>query len=76
MTNTEELKRLDRIIELLEIMTNDESKAIKNELKQLHDWKTTSEAVVKSKSTIVEMLRWFGPWLVAIVYVLFEHKIG
>ncbi len=71
----EVLERLDRIIELLEIMTNDESKSIKEELKKLHDWQTMSQAIEGSKSKVLQLFSWFGPWIIAIAYVLFEHKM-
>lgn len=70
----EVITRLDRVIELLETMSGDEAKAIKGELKELHDWRLTCTAKKNSNNRMIDMVRFFGPWLFALLFVLFEHK--
>lgn len=71
---TEVVERLDRIIDLIEIMSSDESKSIKKELKDLHDWRITMTAEKSTKTNMMQLVRWVGPWIVALAFVLFEHK--
>ena len=70
------IHRLDRLIELIENMTTTESQSIKKELKELNEWRIETNAKNKTKNGLLEMIRWFGPWGLAFLYVLFNHKLG
>lgn len=71
----EVLKRLDCIIELLEKMTDNETKAIKKELAELHDWKVSFQSIKNSKSDFLQLLWRFGPWLFALGAIIIEFKV-
>lgn len=74
MNNTEVVERLDRIIELLDNMHNNELKSVKEEIAALHDWRIKSNAEKSTRSHALQLIRWTGPWLIAFAFVLFEHK--
>lgn len=74
MKETEVITRLDRIIELLQNMHNDEIKLLRHEMKELHDWKVTSMSVATTKSNFLQLFRWLAPWVIAFIFILFEHK--
>lgn len=71
----EVLERLDRIIDLLDHMNNSEIKSIRNEVSELHDWKISCQTERSSRSHLIQMFRWIGPWLLAFLFILFEHKM-
>lgn len=68
-------QRLDRLIELVENMGKDESKIIKSELKKLSDWKISFETAQKTRASLLQIFRWTAPWILAFLFVLFQHKI-
>ena len=69
-------KKLDRIIEMLTNMSKEETKTINNQLSTLNEWKLITETKNKTRGALIEILRWFGPWGLAFLYVLFNHKLS
>lgn len=74
MTKTEVVDRLDRIIELLEHMNDDEVKVLHKEISVLHDWRIECNSEKSTRSHLLQIIRWTGPWLIAFIFVLFEHR--
>ncbi len=74
MKETEVVTRLDRIIELIETMGSEQLKKMREEVTELHDWRITTTAIKNTKTNLLSVLRWGGPWVVAFLFVLFEHK--
>ncbi len=74
MKKTEVIERLDRIIELLGNMNNDEFKSVHKEILALHDWRIAYNAEKSTRSGLLQIVRWTGPWLIAFIFVLFEHR--
>lgn len=69
-------QRLDRLIELVENMGKEDSKVIKSELKELRDWRISCESAKTTKSNLLQIFRWTAPWILAFLFVLFQHKLN
>ncbi len=67
--------KLDTIIELLKNMEDDNTQNIKQELEKLHDWKIKCETTQSTRFNFVQLLRWTGPWILALFFVLFEKRL-
>jgi len=69
------IDKLERIITLLENIENTSTQNIKQELERLHDWKIKCETTQSTRFRLLQILRWTGPWILALFFVIFEKRL-
>lgn len=74
LSNKEVITRLDKLIELGEAMQSSKVAAIEMELKELHDWHTTSTAKSDNTSNTMTWMWRLGPMVIAMVFMFAEFK--
>lgn len=74
LKNDKTKEQLKTIIELLEKMQNDEAQQIKNDIRELQDYKLKSESMSAARTGVINWIVRYWPGVLALLFAAYELK--